>query len=150
MQRFAEIFVREEIELSTLVLLQEHHLEKIGITPLGPRLQLLNAITILKTNSSTGISLLSVSVSVLLLLSSPFSYLNSILIQDLKKCFFFHIDESSSLHQETLKTLNELKSSIDKLKETVNQLNNTLSNGCVCRGNGSQCSSERTVQESNA
>eukprot|EP01102_Stenamoeba_stenopodia_P013634 TRINITY_DN444_c0_g1_i1.p1 TRINITY_DN444_c0_g1~~TRINITY_DN444_c0_g1_i1.p1 ORF type:complete len:541 (-),score=56.77 TRINITY_DN444_c0_g1_i1:49-1671(-) len=44
MKKYYDLFVREEIDISVLPYVTEQHLEKIGVTSLGARLQLVNAI----------------------------------------------------------------------------------------------------------
>jgi hypothetical protein len=54
MKKYVELFVREEIDMSVLPFVTEHHLERIGITSLGSRLQLVNAILMLKQEVQAG------------------------------------------------------------------------------------------------
>jgi hypothetical protein len=44
MKKYVEKFISEDIEVDVLPFLTEHHLEALGVSPLGARLKLLNAI----------------------------------------------------------------------------------------------------------
>jgi len=53
MRKYAEKFVREEIELNTLNGLTELHLERMGVATIGARLHILNSISILNEKKSS-------------------------------------------------------------------------------------------------
>ncbi len=52
LKRHAERFAREELDMAALPLLTEAHLEKMGVTTIGARLQILNAIAALRRPSA--------------------------------------------------------------------------------------------------
>lgn len=51
MKRYVDKFISQEIDMDTLPLLTESHLEQLGIPTMGARLRILAAIKELKCNS---------------------------------------------------------------------------------------------------
>ena len=48
MKKYAEKFIAQEIDMDTVIYLNENHLEQLGVTTIGARLRILAAINSIK------------------------------------------------------------------------------------------------------